>query len=108
GQLTQGNFWRIVAVGLATVVPVLLVAGFAQVAILGPEYFASIVAMTKDQAHAAKYAAEQAQMTAAKMPLLVGLGFVLTPITNGLVFAPAAFAYRVLSGKGEVASAGTQ
>ncbi len=107
-QLTRGNFWRIVIVGLATVLPVFLLVFAAQIAVLGPEYFESIVAMMKDQAHAAKYTAEQAQLTSAKMPLLLGLGFVITPITNGLVFAPAAFAYRVLSGKGEVASAGSQ
>ena len=33
------------------------------------------------------------------MPLLMGLSFVVSPLMYGLLFAPAAFAYRVLSGK---------
>ncbi|MEI9991509.1 MAG: hypothetical protein WDM86_15880 [Rhizomicrobium sp.] len=98
-ELTKGNFWRIVAVGAATALPAMLVVFAINLAILGPDYIASIIAMFRDQAHLAKYAAEQSRMTSARMPLLLGVGLVLSPISYGLLFAPAAFAYRALSGK---------
>jgi len=98
-ELTKGNFWRIAAVGAATVLPVSLVVFAINVAILGPGYFASIAAMLQDQAHFAKYAAEQARMTSANMPLLLGTGLVFAPLSYALLFAPSAFAYRALAGK---------
>ncbi|HXC54377.1 MAG TPA: hypothetical protein VNU97_03715 [Rhizomicrobium sp.] len=98
-ELTRGNFWRIVAVGLATLLPAVLIVGAIQVAILGPDYFTVEMAMISDPAHAAKHMAEQMRLVSARMPLILGLGFVVTPVTQGLLFAPAAFAYKVLSGK---------
>jgi len=98
-EMTKGNFWRIVAIGAATALPASLVLFAINLAILGPEYFASLAAMVQDQAHLAKYAAEQSRMTSAKLPLLLGVSLVLAPINYGLLFAPAAFAYRALSGK---------
>ncbi len=98
-ELTRGNFWRIVAIGAATALPATLVVFAINMAILGPDYLASIVAMVQDQAHFAKYAADQSRMTSAKLPLLLGVSLVLAPINYGLLFAPAAFAYRALSGK---------
>ena len=100
-ELTKGNFWRILAVGLATILPLALVLGAAELAILGPEYLANVAAMIRDPAHSATYVAVAAQLEAPKMPMLLGLSFVVTPITNGLLFAPAAYAYRVLSGRGD-------
>ncbi|MEJ0024582.1 MAG: hypothetical protein WDN01_01030 [Rhizomicrobium sp.] len=98
-ELTRGNFWRIVAVGAATALPAMLVVFVVNLLILGPDYISSIAAMFRDQGHLAKYAAEQSRMTSAKMPLLLGVSLVLSPITYGLLFAPAAFAYRALAGK---------
>jgi hypothetical protein len=98
-ELTRGNFWRIVAVGAATAIPVTVLVFAINAAILGPEYIDSVVAMFRDQAHMAKYAAIQSQLTAAKTPLLLGVSLVLAPVTYGLAFAPAAFAYRILTGK---------
>lgn len=98
--LTAGNFWRIVAVAAATALPVTLVALAINLTILGPDYIASVAAMIQDQAHIAKYAAEQSRITSAKLPMLLGVSLVLAPASYGLLFAPAAFAYRALSGKG--------
>jgi len=98
-QLTQGNFWNIFLVGLLTILPLAIFLVIVEAAIYGPEYFSSVAAMMRDQAHKATYMAEQVRITEAKLPLLVGLSFVITPITCGLVFAPAAFAYRALTGK---------
>jgi hypothetical protein len=98
-ELTKGNFWRIFAVGLAVLLPLFAVQAVTEYFILGPGYFASIVAMAQDQAHAARYSAEQAEIVRTRLPLLLGMGLILAPIMQGLLFSPAAFAYRVLSGK---------
>ncbi len=47
-ELTRGNFWRIVAVGLAVLLPVVLVQCVAEYFILGPAYFASFMAAAGD------------------------------------------------------------
>jgi hypothetical protein len=109
-ELTAGNFWRIFAVGLAVLTPLLLVQGIAEYFILGPGYFASIAAMARDGANAAnaantaRYSIEQAQIVQARLPLLLGMGLILAPLMQGLLFSPAAFAYRVLSTKASVES----
>ena len=38
---------------------------------------------------------------ASKLPLLMGLSFVLAPFTYGLAFAAPAFAFRALTGQGQ-------
>ena len=98
-ELTKGNFWRIVAIGLAVFVPVLLVVGGVELVILGPGYFALLQKMVQDQAHTAVYQAEQMRLMLARLPFLVGLQLVITPIIQGLMISPAAFAYRFLTGK---------
>ena len=98
-ELTRGNFWRIVAVCAATSLPVSLVVLAINLTILGPDYIASVAGMVQDQGHLAKYAAEQSRITSAKLPMLLGVSLILAPISYGLLFAPAAFAYRALSGK---------
>ncbi|MEI9886359.1 MAG: hypothetical protein WDN08_07615 [Rhizomicrobium sp.] len=102
-ELTKGNFWRIAAVGAATLLPVLLVIAVAETAILGPEFFVPPdPATAKDAAANLKQLAAQMRAVQAHMPLLMGLNFVVSPLLYGLVFAPAAFAYRILSGKAVV------
>jgi hypothetical protein len=103
-ELTKGNFWRILAVGLAVLVPLFVVQGTAEYLILGPGYFASMMAMAHDSANAARYSVEQAQIVQGRLPLLLGMGLILAPLMQGLLFSPAAFAYRVLSGKALVES----
>ncbi|HZQ41011.1 MAG TPA: hypothetical protein VFA87_09460, partial [Rhizomicrobium sp.] len=53
-ELSRGNFWRIVLIWLATLVPPLLIVFGAELAILGPDYFFSglnPVASLTDQAN---------------------------------------------------------
>lgn len=102
-QLTQGNFWRILAVGLATLLPVLLLMTLAQGIIMGPEFFAPPkLPPAADAAANMKVWAGQMRATVVHLPLLAGLGFVVSPLLYGLLFAPAAFAYRALSGRAVV------
>jgi hypothetical protein len=98
-ELTRGNFWRIFAVGLAVLTPLLLVQCIGEYVILGPDYFTSILGAMRDSTHAERYSAEQVQIMQTRLPLLLGMGLILGPVMQGLLFAPAAFAYRVLSGK---------
>ena len=46
-----------------------------------------------------RHSAEQMRQMAAHLPLMMGIGFLLAPFTYGMTFAPAAFAYRALTGK---------
>jgi hypothetical protein len=103
-ELTKGNFWRIFLVGLGVLLPLLLVQAGTEYFILGPRYLVLLWAMLHDGANAARYSAEQAQIVQARLPLLLGMSLIFAPLTQGLLFAPAAFAYRVLSGKALVES----
>jgi hypothetical protein len=98
-QLTKGNFWRIFAIGLATLTPCLLILGIAEFAILGPDFFMPDMATAKDATANLHHMALQMRAMQAHMPLLMGLSFVISPVMYGLLFAPAAFAYRILTGK---------
>jgi hypothetical protein len=98
-ELTKGNFWRIVAVGLAVTLPILLVQAVSEYFILGPAYFSSFAHAIQDPAKAAQFSIEQARIVQPKVPLLLGLGLLLAPITQGLLFATPAFAYRSLTGR---------
>jgi hypothetical protein len=98
-ELTKGNFWRIFAIGLAVTLPLLLVQGVSEFFILGPDYFASLTHAVQEPANAARYSMEQARIFQPRMPLLLGLGLILAPIAQGLLFSTPAFAYRALTGK---------
>lgn len=98
-ELTKGNFWRIFAIVAATTLPISLLILAINLVVLGPEYWTAIAAMAADQAHAPKYMAQLVAIAEPKLPVLLGIGLVLAPVTNGLLFAPSAFAYRVLTGK---------
>jgi hypothetical protein len=93
--LTQGNFWRIVAVVLAVLAPIALLemAGFA--AIMGPGLFAALPAGTPEAASAAL------QMRFAEVgrhvPALIGLRLLIAPFQLGLSMGASAFAYRALT-----------
>jgi hypothetical protein len=103
-QLTQGNFWRIVGIACGTLLPIGIVLLIAESVILGPGYFALADQMVRDPSQTAKYLAQLQDMIVQKSPLLFGLGLLFAPLTNGLVFTPAAFAYQMVSGKVIVAS----
>jgi hypothetical protein len=96
-QLSKGNFGRILTVGLATILPVLLVVFGAEIAVLGPASFAANFAITQDSGQQMQAMAAQMRVMQAHLPLLLGLGFVITPVVFGLLYAPSAFAYRALT-----------
>jgi len=98
-QLTKGNFWRIVLIGLATLIPIMLLKAIIDVSIIGPDFFNPHLELLKDHAVQAKHQAEQMRVMAAHLPLLMGAGFLLAPFTYGLTFAAPAFAYRALTAK---------
>jgi hypothetical protein len=98
-QLTEGNFWRIFAIGLTTIMPILLLLGIAESAILGPAIFLPDLNAKADAAVDLHRMAEQMRVMQANMPLLMGLSFVVAPLTYGLLLAPAAAAYKALTGK---------
>ena len=108
-ELAGGNFWRIVAVALATLLPLFLVRVAAEVAIIGPAVFMQQISTLLHQAGApAIDAAAQMRASAQRMremsehlPLLLVLSFLLAPLAIGLTIGPAAFAYRALTAKSD-------
>jgi hypothetical protein len=103
-ELTKGNFWRIIGVALGTALPALVLIIVAEVIILGPDYFLLMGQMIKDYEHGPKYAAQIQDIAQHKTPVLLGFALLAAPITNSLIFTPAAFAYQMVSGKVIVAS----
>jgi len=99
-QLTKGNFWRIVAIGVVTILPVTLVFGAVEFAILGPDFYKPDLTSAKGTTASLHLMAQQLRAMETHMPALMGLSFVISPVLYGLAFAPAAFAYRALTGQG--------
>lgn len=97
-QLTHGNFWRIVAVALATLLPIFLIFAAIEMIILGPGFFIPDVKHAGDTAAALRNMVSQMRAMQDNMPLLMGLSFVVSPLLYGLMFSASAFAYRSLSG----------
>jgi len=104
-QLTRGNFWRLFVVLIVTLGPILIVGELAFAAIVGPQYIVAVTTLLLElfravaiggqpQADALKHLPD----ITAKLPLLLGLSFLLAPFTYGLTFAAPAFAYRALVG----------
>lgn len=100
-QLTRGNVLRIIAIGLAVGLPITLVSFAAQAAVLGLDAFNPHFELIGDQAAQAHQTVEQLRHTAANLPLLMAVEFVLLPFTCGLGFAAPAFAYRALASSGQ-------
>jgi hypothetical protein len=99
-KLTKGSFWRIVVIALATIIPLTLVCAAVEIAILGPEFVSfPTAAALNDTAALARLQAVQMRQMSAHLPMLMGLSFLFAPLSYGLTFAPAAFAYRALKAK---------
>jgi hypothetical protein len=96
-QLSKGNFWRIAGVGLATLLPVFVLVIGGEIAVIGPKFFASNFMVLQDGGQQMQAMAAQMRVMQAHLPLLLGLGFVITPVMFGLIYAPSAFAYRALT-----------
>ncbi len=97
-ELSRGNFWRMVAVSLATLLPLFIVMSLAEVAILGSDFFLpKTMVANADAAQRLQSMAAQMRAASGQLPLLSGLSFLLAPFLAGLTMAPAAFAYRALT-----------
>jgi hypothetical protein len=96
-KLTKGNFWRIVAIAVLTLLPILIVAMTIDLTILGPDFLNPHLELAHDPAAQMRHSAEQMRQMSAHLPLMMGIGFLLAPFTYGMTFAPAAFAYRALT-----------
>lgn len=96
-QLAKGNVGRIILIGLAVGIPLLIVAALLQAAVLGPEAFNSQMDLFGDKAAQVRQSAEHLRLMAAHLPLLKGLEFVLAPFMYGLAFAAPALAYKGLT-----------
>lgn len=92
--LVRGNFWRILAVLIAVLVPVYLIHLVGMVAIVGSSLVAPLPTDTgaAEQAIAARFA-----MIGQHMPAYLGLTLILAPFSIGLSMGAAAFGYRTLT-----------
>ncbi len=95
-ELSSGNFWRIVLIGLATLGPMLLVTAIAEILILGPGFFTPHHAAAGDTDAQLREMAAQMRAASPHMPVLYGFSFLIAPIVAGLALAPPAFAYLAL------------
>lgn len=98
-QLAKGNFWRIVAIGLATLLPMIAAVFVAEIVIIGPEFFTAKNAAPTDLNAQMQQMAAQMRAMAPHLPLLYGFLFFIAPVALGLSLAPPAFAYRALTEK---------
>jgi len=96
--LTSGNFWRIVGVSAAVLVPVLLLAGVAEWAVLGPKAFVTAPPGQGTAGGAADMTVviQQLSLISAHLPELVGLSLLVAPFCLGLLLSAQSFAYRSL------------
>ena len=104
-QASRGNFWRILAVLVATIGPIVIVSQVAFAAIVGPNYVAALFSLVSAIFHAiASGNTPQPQLLqrlpdiSSKTPLVLGLGFLLAPFFYGLLYSSASYAYRALVG----------
>ncbi len=91
--LSAGNFWRILGIFLAVILPIRLTMVVAEAVVEGPrmldfEQFSS-TAMVAAQIHAASL----------NMPITAGLLFLVAPILLGLILGASAHAFRTLNGE---------
>jgi hypothetical protein len=104
-ELAGGNFWRIVVVAFATLLPLLLLRVAAEMAVIGPAVFLQQVAALLHQAAAPntdaaarmRESVERMREMSEHLPLLLVLNFLLAPLAIGLTMGPSAFAYRALT-----------
>lgn len=97
--LTKGNFWRIFAIGLATILPISIVMFVIFAVIAGPDMLPYLHPV-KGQAAQAKQMADLMGVLVKHQPMLLGVSFLLAPFTYGLTMSPPAFAYRALKEQG--------
>jgi hypothetical protein len=95
-ELTKGNFWRIFAIGIVVLLPLVIIGIFAIFALLGPGYLDFAIKHQGDQAAIQAYAAQHMMGFYENLPAILVVQFITAPVVYGLMIAPAAFAYRTL------------
>lgn len=105
-HLTRGNFWRIFVVVLVLVIPVLLVSGAIQSAVIGNSFMGPLMHMMQQAQTGQPATPEQMQQMFAEMmasfrsnflPMAI-IGFIGSFFISALTLSGAAFSYRSLSG----------
>jgi len=95
-QLSGGNFWRIVLIGIATLAPLFILAGVAEIAILGTGALVPHNVPAGDADAQLRELVREMRAASPHMPLLYGFSFLIAPLGMGLGLSPAAFAYLAL------------
>ena len=90
-SLSAGNFWRILAIAMATIGPVIVLGTLAQLALEGEDVVVPAVVNSS-----AMMAAELHHMSE-HMPVNAGIGFLLAPLMLGLSAGASAAALKALS-----------
>jgi hypothetical protein len=88
--LSGGNFWRILGVFLAVVLPVRLVLVVVEIALAGPR-----ILEPKDFSSTAMVAA-QIHFASQNMPIMTGILFLFAPVLLGLLLSAGVFVFRAL------------
>ena len=96
-QLLKGNVGRMLLISLAVTLPLLLIYLAAYVAIVGPETLNPHVELMGDAAAQLRHQTEVMRQTAARLPWIEGLDFVLAPFLYGAWFGAQAFAFKALT-----------
>jgi len=94
-ELTSGNFWRIFVVGLAIVLPFLILAVCIGIATLGTGYVDFVRQHPGEPAAMQQYVADHIVGLIGN-PIVLAVNVLLSPVVYGLFISPAAFAYRAL------------
>jgi hypothetical protein len=111
-HLTRGNFWRIIVIVLVVYLPVGMVAGAVQSAVIGNSFMGPMMEVLT-QAKDGPMTPEQWQsmfsrmmeaMRDAFLPIAI-INFVSSIFLSGLIYGAAAYAYRALTGVSDAAPA---
>ena len=95
--LLKGNVWRIIGVCVAVSVPLILIHAMLQGLAMGPDAGRQTFDPAGGFPALLRYMAVTFRQTAAHLPLLEGLDFVVAPFFYGLMFSAPAFAYKALA-----------
>jgi hypothetical protein len=104
-HLTRGNFWRIIVILLVVYLPIGMVAGAVQSAVIGNSFMGPMMEVLT-QAKNGPMTPEQWQTMFAKMmdamrdaflPMAI-INFVSSIVLSGLIYGGSAYAYRALTG----------
>jgi hypothetical protein len=90
-SLTAGNFWRLLVVAAAVLIPIEIVSVLLHLVVEGPGAF------TAQSDFSTAMAAAQMHAMAMEMPLNSGISFLIAPLLLGLVLGAGASIYRTLN-----------